>query len=167
MKGRSFEFVEKSLRKKSFGVISVIDSMGNPHSTGIIYTIAPRPNPFHFYILTGREYRKTKYIEANPNVAFIVTFPHYWLRFAPANVVHFQGQADILPFNDSLGRESFMQNRIGRMNLNSDYEEEEIVFIRIKPSKKLNVYGLGIPIMQMRGDHTNAGYKVEIPKELR
>ncbi len=163
---KPFEYIEKQLRKKSFGVISTIDSKGRPHSTGVIYTIAPKPNPFHFYILTGAEYRKTKYIEANPNVAFMITFPHYWLRFVPANVVHFQGKADILPFEDSIGKESFMQNRISRMNLNTE-TDDEIIFIRIKPSKKLNVYGLGIPLMQMRGDHANAGYKVEIPEDLR
>ncbi|MDF1539519.1 MAG: pyridoxamine 5'-phosphate oxidase family protein [Candidatus Thorarchaeota archaeon] len=143
MIGKPFEYIEKQLRKKSFGVISTIDSKGRPHSTGVIYTIAPKPNPFHFYIVTGVEYRKAKYIEANPNVAFMVTFPHYWLRFVPANVVHFQGKADILPFEDSIGRESFMQNRISRMNLNTE-TDDEIIFIRIKPSKKLNVYGLGI-----------------------
>ena len=117
--------------------------------------------------MTGAEYRKTKYIRENPDVALMVTFPHYWLRFVPANVVHFQGKAEILPFSDNIGRESFMQSRIARMNLNSDYEEDEMVFIRIKPPRRLNVYGVGIPIMEMRKDHTNAGYKVEIPDDLR
>ncbi len=164
---KSFEFVEKHLRKKSFGVISVIDNKGQPHSTGVIYVIPKRPNPFEFYILTGTGYRKTSYIRENPHVAFIVTFPHYWIRFAPASVVHFQGTAEILPFSNPVAREAFQQNRIARMNLNSDYEEEEMVFIKISPPKRLNVYGLGISLMEMRSEHTNAGYKVEIPQDLR
>ena len=97
----------------------------------------------------------------------MITFPHYWLRFVPANVVHFQGMADILPFGDEVGMESFQQNRISRMNINTDYEGEEMVFIRIRPPKKLHIYGLGIPLMQMRSDHANAGYKVEIPEDRR
>ncbi|MFW9931728.1 MAG: pyridoxamine 5'-phosphate oxidase family protein [Candidatus Thorarchaeota archaeon] len=164
---KSFDFVEKNLRKKSFGVISVIDAKGRPHSTGVIYVIPKRPNPFEFYILTGSEYRKTKYIRDNPNVSFVITFPHYWIRFAPASVVHFQGTAEIIPFSDPIGREAFQQNRIARMNLNSDYDESEMVFIKVRPSKKLHVYGLGISLMDMRSDHTNAGYKVEIPDVLR
>ncbi|MFW9849314.1 MAG: pyridoxamine 5'-phosphate oxidase family protein [Candidatus Thorarchaeota archaeon] len=164
MKTKSFDFIEKLLRKKSFGVISTIDSKGRPHSTGVIYTVAPEPHPFSFYILTGAEYRKTQYIRNNPNVAFIVTFPHYWLRFVPASVVHFQGTAEVLPFGDEIGLESFQQNRIARMNLQSEYENE-MVFIRIKPPRKLNVYGLGISLMQMRSEHTNAGYKVTIPED--
>ncbi|MFW9908545.1 MAG: pyridoxamine 5'-phosphate oxidase family protein [Candidatus Thorarchaeota archaeon] len=167
MQAKPFEYIEKQLRKKSFGVLSVVTNQGSPHSTGVIYTIAPKPHPFHFYILTGADYRKTAYIRKNPNVAFLVTFPHYWLRFVPANVVHFQGTADILPFGDRIGMESFQQNRIARMNLETDYPKEEMVFLRIIPPRKLNVYGLGIPLMQMRSAHTEAGYKVEIPKELR
>lgn len=167
MKGRSFEFVEKQIRKKSFGVISVIDSKDRPHATGVIYAIPPRPNKLAFYILTGTDYKKTEYIRRNPNVSFAITFPHYWLRFVPANVVHFQGRAEILPFSDAVGQEAFQQSRITRMNLNSDYEESEMVFLKIVPPKKLNVYGLGISIMDMRSDHTNAGYKVEVPEELR
>jgi hypothetical protein len=164
---KDFEFIEKQLRKKSFGVISVIDSKGRPHSTGMIYTIPPKPHPFRFYLLTGADYRKTEYIKANPNVAFMVTFPHYWLRFVPASVVHFQENADILPYSDEVGQESFQQNRIGRMNLQANYEEDEMVFLRIKPSKKLNVYGVGIPLMKMRSNATNAGYKVVVPKDRR
>jgi general stress protein 26 len=167
VKGESFEYVEKQLRKKSFGVISVVDSQGRPHLTGVIYAIPRRPHPFDFYVLTGTDYRKTKYIRHNPNVAFIVTFPHYWMRFVPANTVHFQGTAEILPFSDPVAQEAFQNNRITRMNLNSEYDEHEMVFLKISPPKSLNVYGLGISVLEMRRDHTAAGYKTEIPEELR
>lgn len=167
MKAKPFEYVEKKLRKKSFGVISVIDPQGRPHSTGVIYAIPPRPHPFHFYVLTGTDYRKTKYIQQNPNVAFMVTVPHYWMRFVPASTVHFQGTAEILPFSDTNAQAAFQNSRITRMNLNSDYGEHEMVFLRIIPPKKLNVYGLGISMLEMRKDHTAAGYKTVIPEELR
>jgi hypothetical protein len=94
-----------------------------------------------------------------------VTFPHYWLRFVPASVIHFQGTADILPYSDEIGHESFQQNRIARMNLQADYEEDEMVFLRIKPSKKLHVYGVGLSLMEMRRNATNAGYNVLIPDD--
>lgn len=35
----SFESVEKEVRKKTFGVLSTIDSKGRPHSTGIIFGV--------------------------------------------------------------------------------------------------------------------------------
>lgn len=167
MKGKPFVYVEKQLRKKSFGVISVVDYHEHPHSTGVIYAIPRRPQPFHFYVLTGADYRKTKYIQKNPNVAFMVTFPHYWMRFVPANTVHFQGTAEILPFSDPTAQTAFQNSRITRMNLSSEFDEHEMVFIKIIPPKSLNVYGIGIPIMQMRKDPGAAGYKTVIPEELR
>ncbi len=167
MKGKPFAYVEKQLRKKSFGVISVVDSQGRPHSTGVIYAIPPRPHPFHFYVLTGIDYRKTRYIRLNPNVAFMVTFPHYWMRFVPANAVHFQATAEILPFSDPTAQATFRNSRITRMNLSSEYDEHEMVFIKIIPPKSLNVYGLGIPMLEMRKDPGAAGYKTVIPEELR
>jgi nitroimidazol reductase NimA-like FMN-containing flavoprotein (pyridoxamine 5'-phosphate oxidase superfamily) len=163
----SFEFVEGQVRKKSFGVLSTIDSKGRPHSTGLLYGVTSPNAPFRIYNLVGRDYVKVKNILRNPRVSFVVTFPHYYLRFAPASYVMFRGTAEILPFSDEAGRQAFQTKRILRMNLESDYEVSEMAFIRIAPDPRVICFGLGFGIMELRGDHTNLGYSVTIPPERR
>jgi nitroimidazol reductase NimA-like FMN-containing flavoprotein (pyridoxamine 5'-phosphate oxidase superfamily) len=156
----TFEFVEGQVRKKSFGVLSTIDSKGMPHSTGVLYGISPPGSPFRIFNVVGKNYVKVKNIERSPRVSFVVTFPHYYLRFVPANYVMFRGTAEILPFSDQTGQKAFQTKRILRMN-------PEKTFIRIRPEPRVVCYGLGIGIMEMRSDHTNAGYSVTIPPERR
>ncbi|MFW9793538.1 MAG: pyridoxamine 5'-phosphate oxidase family protein [Candidatus Thorarchaeota archaeon] len=163
----SFESVEKAVRKKSFGVLSTIDSKGRPHSTGIIYAVGSPAKPFALYILVGEKYVKVKNIKRNRNVSLVVTFPHYWVRFAPASYVMFRGSAEIIPFSDEDARWAFSQFRIGRMNLESDPGDTNIVFIKITPEPKVVCYGLGYGLMEMRSSHTSAGYNVTIPENRR
>lgn len=164
-----FNFVEKQVRKKTFGVISTIDSKGRPHSTGIIYAVGPPGSPFALYSVVGEKYAKVRNLKRNPNVSLVVTFPHYWIRFAPASYAMFRGTAEIVPFEDSDAQWAMSQTRIGRMNLQTEADASgaDYVFIKITPEPTVFCYGLGHSIMEMRGDHTNMGYKVTIPEERR
>ncbi|TFH07935.1 MAG: hypothetical protein E4H14_07445 [Candidatus Thorarchaeota archaeon] len=165
----SFDFVEQKIRKKSFGVLSTIDSKGRPHSTGIIYAVGPPESPFALYSVVGANYAKVRNIKQNPNASLVVTFPHYWIRFAPASYAMFRGTAAIVPFGDEDAQWAMRQTRIGRMNLQTEVEDAnvEFVFIKISPEPTIFCYGLGIGIMEMRGNHANADYKVKIPEERR
>lgn len=165
----SFEFVEKQVRKKTFGVITTIDSKGRPHSTGIIYAVGPPEKPFALYSIAGTNYVKIRNIRRNPHVSLVVTFPHYWVRFAPASYVMFRGTAEILPDDDVNGRWAMSQTRIGRMNLQTDADElgVEFVYIKITPEPTIFCYGLGYGLMEQRGNRTNVGYKVTIPEDRR
>jgi len=165
----SFEFVEKQVRKKTFGVITTIDSKGRPHSTGIIYAVGPPEKRFALFSIAGENYVKIRNIRRNPNVSLVVTFPHYWVRFAPASYVMFRGTAEILPDDDVDGRWAMSQTRIGRMNLQTDADElgVEFVYIKITPEPTIFCYGLGYGLMEQRGNHTNVGYKVTIPGDRR
>jgi len=165
----NFDFVEKQVRKKTFGVISTIDSKDRPHSTGIIYAVGPPESQFALYIVVGAKYAKVRNIKQNPNVSFVVTFPHYWIRFAPASYVMFRGTAEIVPFDDPDAQWAMSQTRIGRMNLQTEAEDsgKEFVFIKITPEPTVFCYGLGHGLMEMRKDPSNLGYKVTIPEERR
>jgi general stress protein 26 len=161
----TFENVEKAVRKKTFGVLTTIDSKGRPHSTGIIYAVGSPDSPFALYILVEVNYAKVRNIKRNSNVSLVVTFPHYWVRFAPASYVMFRGTAEILPSSNSDGRWAMSQTRIGRMNLRTETKliGTELVYIKITPEPTVFCYGLGFGIMEIRGDHENAAYKVTIP----
>ena len=70
----NFEFIEKEIKKKTFGIISTIDQDGHSHSTGIVYGIAPSNSKFALYILTDQNYKKVKNIESNNSVSFVPIF---------------------------------------------------------------------------------------------
>jgi len=162
----SFESVEEEVRKKTFGILSTIDSKGRPHSTGIIFGDSPPTSPFALYVLVGENYAKVRNIKRNPSVSLVVTFPHYYIRFAPASYVMFRGKAEIVPITDPDARWAMSQKRIQRMNLETDPEQAgtNVVFIKIIPEPTVFCYGLGFGLMEMRGNHTNVGYKVNIPE---
>ncbi|MFW9788941.1 MAG: pyridoxamine 5'-phosphate oxidase family protein [Candidatus Thorarchaeota archaeon] len=165
----TFEFVEKQVRKKTFGVLTTIDKKGRPHSTGLIYAVGHPEKPFALYSIVGANYAKARNIRRNPNVSLVVTFPHYWIRFAPASYVMFRGTAEILPGDDSDGYWAMSQTRIGRMNLQTDADEIgiEYAYVKVTPEPTVFCYGLGFGLMELRGDHTSAGYKVTIPENRR
>lgn len=165
----TFDFIEEKVRKKSFGVLTTIDSKGRPHSTGIIYAVSHPEKPFALYSISGSQYAKVRNIKRNPNVSLVVTFPHYWIRFAPASYAMFRGTAEILPDNDVDGRWAMSQSRIGRMNLQTDVVDlgGELVYIKMIPEPTVFCYGLGYGLMELRGNHTEASYKVTIPADRR
>ncbi len=163
----TFEFVEKQLRKRTFGILSTADSEGRPHSTGVLYGISAEPK-FLFFILTVKNYKKVRNIKTNPHVSFVVPFPHYYLRFVPDSTVQIQGIAEIVPFNDPEAQKAFSQKRILKMMLEQSYKSDirdELVFIKIKPNRKIFCYGLGVGIMELQKNVERGGYTVTIPEE--
>ena len=165
----TFESVEKAVRKKTFGVLTTIDTKGRPHSTGIIYAVGSSEKPFALYSIVASNYAKVRNIKRNPNVSLVVTFPHYWIRLAPASYVMFRGTAEILPNNDEDGRWAMSQSRIGRMNLRTESEwiGTELVYIKMTPEPTVFCYGVGIGLIELRRHLENAAYKVTIPEERR
>ncbi|MFW9967586.1 MAG: pyridoxamine 5'-phosphate oxidase family protein [Candidatus Thorarchaeota archaeon] len=162
----SFDFIEKEVRKKTFGVLTAIDAKGRPHSTGILYGVAPPESKFALYILTEDGYAKVRHIRRNPNVSLVVTFPHYYIRFAPASYVMFRGIAELIPFNDSDAQWAFSQKRILRMSQGIDTEIlEKALFIKMNPEPTVFCYGVGIGVMELRSELTTGDYKVTIPAD--
>ena len=55
------------------------------------------------------------------------------------------------------------------MNLQTEAEDSgvEFSYIKITPEPTVFCYGLGYGIMELRGDHTGAAYKVTIPEDRR
>ncbi|MHA1925128.1 MAG: pyridoxamine 5'-phosphate oxidase family protein [Candidatus Thorarchaeota archaeon] len=162
----SFDFIEKEVRKKTFGILTVIDSRGKPHSTGILYGVASPDSKFALYMLTDEDYAKVRHIRRNPNVSLVVTFPHYYIRFAPASYVMFRGTAELVPFDDSEAQWAFSQKRVLRMTQRLDPEIlENTLFIKMRPEPTVFCYGVGIGVMELRSHLSEGDYKVIIPSE--
>ncbi|MHA1926039.1 MAG: pyridoxamine 5'-phosphate oxidase family protein [Candidatus Thorarchaeota archaeon] len=157
----TFGYVEKAVRKRKFGVLSVVDSKDQPHSTGIMYGVSRPGSDLAFYIVTQKNAAKVRHLKKNPNVTLVVTFPHYYLRFIPDSYVMFRGTADFVSLYDDEVRQAFSQGK----SLPDSEMMRDVVVIRIKPRKTVYVYGLGIGINRLRKDPTSARYKVTIPPE--
>ncbi|MFX1274736.1 MAG: pyridoxamine 5'-phosphate oxidase family protein [Promethearchaeota archaeon] len=169
-KSFSFEFIEKNMRKKTFGILSTVDSDGKSQSTGILYAVSPPSSKFSLYVLTDKRYKKVQNILKNASVSFVIPFPHYVLRFVPASCVQFQGNAKILPINNKDAQEAFTNShKMLKMNLDQvnklEMDKEETVFIKIVPSSKISCYGLGISMMQLRKNIEIGSYAVNVPQE--
>jgi hypothetical protein len=162
----SYEFVERAVRKKTFGVFTTVDPKGRPHSTGILYGVSPPSAPLAMYMLTMPHYIKVRNVEANPQTTLVVPFPHRILGFVPANCVTFRGHTEVVPLSDEHGRWAFARRRILRDNMKW-LEGSDAVFPKLTPDPKVNCYGLGISLREIRRNHTAGGYSVTIPAGVR
>ncbi len=161
----AFDLIERHVRKRTFGVFTTIDKKGRPHSTGILFGIAPPESKFTLFSMVGANYQKTKNVRRNPKVSLVVPFPHYYLRFVPDNYVMFRGNAELISFDDPDAQWAFQQSRILRMSLDTDATEAGgIAVIKINPEPKVFVYGLGYSLMELRSSHGEGSYSVMIPE---
>lgn len=163
----TFSFVEKQIRTKTFGVLTTLNKDGTPHATGILYGVAPPSSKFVLFCLTSKEYKKVRNIKLNPNVSFLIPFPHYYVRFAPSSTVTFQGKADFIKVDNTEIQEIFTKKRVLKLIIEEIQQgkQESMTFIRIKPNPKVLCYGLGYNVFKMRNAHGQGGYSVIIPQD--
>jgi hypothetical protein len=169
-KTRKFNYVEKQIRKKTFGILSTVSPKNRSHSTGILYGVSPQESAFCLYAITVKHYIKVRNIENNPYISFVIPFPHYYLRFVPSSAIYFQGKAEIVPYATVEAQKAFNKQRILKMmkteSSKPEYEYNR-VFIRIKPFKKIFCYGIGMNIWQLRKNHEDGDYMIIIPPNRR
>ncbi len=159
-----FDYVEKQLRRRNFGIIGTVTPDGRSHSTSVIYAVSRPGGNLALYVVTGVHHRKTRNIRVNPNVSFVVPVPYRVLSFVPARCIQFLGTADLLPITDMEGRASFRRSRILRMVLRlSEKDEENAVFIRITPDRQVFGYGLKMGMRELIKDLDKGQFSAEIP----
>ncbi len=163
----SFSFIEQKVRTKTFGILTTINKDGTPHTTGILYGVSPPSIKFSLYCFTSKRYKKVQNIKLNPNISFIIPFPHHILRFAPSSTVTFNGKANLVSLNNTEIRTIFSKKRILKLVINQSQTEdqESFTFIRIKPNPKVLCYGIGINVLKLRRGHKEGGYSVILPEE--
>lgn len=162
----TIEFIEKMIRKKSFGILSTVSPKGWSQSTGVLFGVSEPTEEFILYIFTDKSYKKTLNIMNNNHVSFLIPFPHFYLRFVPSSTIQFQSQAKILPLSNQKAMNSFKKKRILKSMTNvteEDYNKDELVFIELKPYKKYNCYGVGYSLLQLSRNPENASYQIIIP----
>jgi general stress protein 26 len=164
----AFDHVEAQLRKKHFGIIGTVTPDGRSHTTAIVYGVSAPAAPLALFVLTEAGYKKTRNIRANPNVSFVITFPHHLLRFVPSSCIQFQGRAEVLPYDDPNARAAFQRNEVLRMTLEQGASDpERAVFLKITPDAKVFGYGLGMSLLALRRNIEAGPFETTVPPGRR
>ena len=96
MVGRSFSYIEKQIRKKTFGVLGTVSPKWWAHTSGILYGVSSPESSFEIYVMIDKSFKKVRNIKNNPQVSFLIPYPHYYLRMIPSSTVQFQGIAEFI-----------------------------------------------------------------------
>ncbi len=162
-----FDYVEKQLRKKKFGFLGTITPDGRSHIAGVMYAVSLPSEKLSLYVITGRDTKKVKNIQSNPEISFGIPFPHYILRFPPEFCLQFQGHAEILPFSDPNGQAAIKSRRLmKRMLKQIPFETTEEIIIRIIPDRKILGFGLGINLFKLLRNIEGGRFFSIVPDEL-
>jgi Pyridoxamine 5'-phosphate oxidase len=165
-----FDYIERQLRKKTFGILTTVTPQGRPHSVGVVYAVAPPGQPFCLYLITRPVLKKARNIRDNPNVSFAVPFPHYLFRSIPPRCIQFQGKAELLPIDDPIVIKAFQSSIVLKRSMEHSLRLGESVFIRIVPDKKIFCFGIGANILQflIPSQNKNLGnFYVIVPENRR
>ena len=142
----TFDYVEKQLRKKNFEIITTVTPEGRPRSVGVVYAMAPPSQQrfFCLYLITRPVLKKARNRCDNPNVSFVVPFPHYLFGSIPPRCIQFQGKAELLPMEDDdddnddpVVVKAFQRSIVLKRSMEHSLRLGESIFIRIVPDKKI------------------------------
>lgn len=164
--GFSFEYLERSLRSKNFGVLSTVTPLGRAHSVGVVYGVSPPKLPLSLYLISRPNLKKARNIQMNQNVSFVVPFPHYFLRFVPPSCIEFQGKAELLPADNKIANGIFNSSRVLRSSLKHTKMLGNPVFIRVTPDNRIFCWGIGTSTWKIIR-HLAANSYVDVPQHRR
>lgn len=166
----TFDYLENQLRKKSYGILGTVTPIGRPHSVGVVYGMPPREQPFCLYLITRPILRKARNIRSNPNVSFVVPFPHYFFRMLPPASVQFQGKAEFIPIDDPVATRAFQSSIVLNRSMKHSLNLGESTFIRIIPDDKIFSFGINATTWQylIRSKNKTLGnFYVVVPQSRR
>lgn len=145
--------VENSIRRRSFGTLSTLDSSGNPHATAVTYAAAGEGTNLTLYITTRTTNVKVKNIRRRPQVAFVIPVPHRFLPMMPPAAVQFAGSAEILNHENADARGAFHAGWFLRRILAAEErivsQRAELCFIAVRPRRWLSTYGIGMSALDI------------------
>lgn len=140
------EEVKKILKSNMWLVISTVDEKNRPHSSVVVY----QSDGDILICQTGIDTVKARSIKKNSNISVTIPFRKNFLHKlvpAPPAELHFTATAEILPYDNEEAKKIF-----ARFLKHSESVEkpQETIWIKVKPSKLISTYGVGIKLLDMR-----------------
>jgi len=148
--------VRRALARSSYCALATASPDGGPHVVGVLYAFAKD----HVYVITERNSRKVRDVEANPRVAICVPVRKYPL--APPFSIQFHGSAVVLNREDAeieaLLREGALRKIVGFGVL----ERPGMCFIKVTPVGKIHTWGIGVSLWQLLRNPVGADRSVAL-----
>ena len=152
--------IEKLIRlinKRDFCILGTQGKNG-PHVSGVSFFA----DGLDLYILTGAKTAKARNLRRNKQVAVNIPVP-FRLIPAPMRSIQFRGTGEFLPIDDSnanrvLDNQSFFMRR-GIKKLLDEVDVGkygENIWIRIRPTGKIETFMVGVPLSSFSGDMSGA-----------
>lgn len=135
--------VEKAITRHHFCTLATSTPDGRPHAVAIQYCFVEG----RLYVVTGGPSKKVRNIRSNPHVA--VTIPVRKYPVGPPFSVQFQGTAEILWRDDPEIMRLIDSGKLKAITGMGVLKEPGLAFVKVKPARRINSYGLGIPLRQL------------------
>jgi len=129
------------------------------HVAGVLYKAVGTT----LYVNTSRASRKARNIAVNPHVS--VCIPVRRLPVGPPSSVLFQAAAEILALDDPDIVGLLENGHLKSITGHGELDDPGHCFLRITRARRVNTYGLGMPLLQLLRDPLHAGGSVELGDE--
>jgi hypothetical protein len=119
--------------------------------------------------MTRAVLKKAKNIKRNPNVSFVLPFPHHVLSPLPKLYIQFQGKAEIISIDNPEAYRAFQRSIVRRSSMKHSLKLGDSVFIRVIPDKKIFSFEIGANVFQFLIPSQNKNlrnYYVSFPEDL-
>ncbi|MFX1285053.1 MAG: hypothetical protein ACFFB5_15430 [Promethearchaeota archaeon] len=164
----NFEFIANKIRNQTFGLLDIISPEGETQTSGVSYGVSPPESKFGIYILSNQNDLNFKKIKGNPRISFSIPLCHRFICFLPFSTVYFESKAEIIPYNNSEAQKIFRKTRKLRTMLKEAIklnEEKGLIFIRLKPSKRVLLYRPSLSFRSLLRKNERTYDIIKIPED--
>jgi hypothetical protein len=106
----------------------------------------PADQSFCLYLIMRPALKKARNIRNNPNVSFVVPYPHYLFRMLPPACIQFQGKAQFVPIDDPTALKVFQSSTVLRRSMMHSLDLGESKFVKVTPDNKILSFGINASI---------------------
>jgi hypothetical protein len=146
----------RALGKRSFCTLASVSAADRPHVAGVLYAAVGTT----LYVSTDLTSRKARNVAANPHVGVCV--PIRRLPIGPPSSVQFQGTAEVLALDDPEVLRLVDAGKLKSITAHGELEHPGGCFLRIRPGRRINTYGLGMSIRKLLKNPLDAAGVVEL-----
>jgi hypothetical protein len=154
---RQVRAVQRAIARHSFCVLATSSAANRPHAVGILYAAVG----LDLYLLIGDDTIKARNIRENPRVA--ISIPVRTFPFAPPMAVQYQGSAELVPVDDPEIVALLAAGRLKRITGMGALRTPGVVFVRVRPGRRIASYGIGMSMLTLLRDLTLGARSVEVP----
>ena len=143
--------IVKQLARSWWCTLATASANGDPHVVGVNYAFTGG----HLYFLTAATAKKVRNIGENPNVAVCIPVRKY--PMGPPFTIQFQGVATVVEPDDPEITSLLRAGKLKEITRLRHHEQSpDGRFIKLRPTRHIHTYGLGIPILTLINSRCHA-----------